>query len=589
MSLDRHTLSPDPLARVGIWGHPWHGLVQGGVLPLPNATTIGYPQPDTTWPDTAGSTHRLHIPGIAPVVRSPAELAADAAAGLQWRNEAMLSGGRMQLYSQPMDGWIYVDPAGVRWRVVVAGLDNEWSFAAPLATTVALHRFGDLGVPAESHAYPVSLNNWGQAGPPVYIPITDTQPLADARLLVDALKLDGSAALVMVHLRRTQSGLWSDVTVRWPLGWLELTISGPGAAATVNLAVKRDRATTLAITRAVRNAPSGDLWWAGYIKWVTSVNTSGGFSYTTDWQPWCGLAADLPPIVDPFHTQPAVGDAIEIQGALAETEESALSYSVQRPMALWYDAAGAVREVAVHITWNGSASFPPPQSVTTAGGTDFTRSIEASAEWSIGLALDGTVLDAFVGTYTLPTTTQGLSMLWPPGGGGRPLWYLLSPSEIVADVSGAALTLPMATAESAAFQWFPIGGLSSSSPYPGPDYGLATIRDNVYAGVLHLPGNALHACPEDLLATVVLQASQWRTCSDAGNVIGEIARQSPQVIGWRLFAGDSLTYRPALTPSGVYGTQTTRPCPAGGERLYASHNPYDGAVSWLNTSPVCWV
>lgn len=79
--------APFGFGKLGIFGQPYHGLWKGGFITLPNGATKACPAPAN------GGVVLIRQPGQAEVVRSPAEQAADAAAGWEWRNYALISGG----------------------------------------------------------------------------------------------------------------------------------------------------------------------------------------------------------------------------------------------------------------------------------------------------------------------------------------------------------------------------------------------------------------------------------------------------------------------------------------------------------------
>lgn len=246
-----------------LFGTPWHGPVQDGTLTLPNESTMTYPQPsdqatrnagdeeecDYYDAAVAGTSHLIAIPGLPAVARTTEEAAADAAAGRQWKNRALLSGGRMQLYGHPLTGWIYVDPAGDRWLVTCP---DFWPYPhlpvhageSALETTVRLTRFGilplggDLPDP-ETYDYEVSLAaGWV------------TLPLGTPALhrTVDAITRTGNKAVIGLHVGAGHPDLH---------GALEVTISGAGDDATVALSVLRTFAECHASSRSETQTDSG--------------------------------------------------------------------------------------------------------------------------------------------------------------------------------------------------------------------------------------------------------------------------------------------------------------------------------------------
>lgn len=229
---------------IRLFGTPWHGLVTGGSLALPNASTMTYKQPSefsvktdedylASWyydAAAAGTTHLIAIPDIPAVTRSEAEQAADEAAGRQWRNKALLSGGRFQLYGKDLRGWIYVDPNNDRWLVEC---DALWPYPPrtsgdAIETTVRLTRFGviDLDNPdqtPEYYDYDVSLSGW----------IAWETNYDKVYPQVAAISRTGNKAAVSL-------AVWTIQPYEFPVvGYLELAISGAGSDATVSLSVLR--------------------------------------------------------------------------------------------------------------------------------------------------------------------------------------------------------------------------------------------------------------------------------------------------------------------------------------------------------------
>ena len=125
-----------------IFGHPFHGLVQKGQLTLPNGQTMTYQQP------ASGDCLLLRVPGVAAVVRSATEQAADVAAGFQWLDYALISGTSCQLYGKPMPAsyggsrrWVWATAAT---RTLCEVLDTS-IFSGVLTVNIRLRVLGGLG------------------------------------------------------------------------------------------------------------------------------------------------------------------------------------------------------------------------------------------------------------------------------------------------------------------------------------------------------------------------------------------------------------------------------------------------------------
>ncbi|WP_375738079.1 hypothetical protein [Pseudomonas boanensis] len=340
-----------------VWGCPWHGPVRGGVLTLPNGETMAWPQPSahydtisgnfTAIPDTWGDAHLIKVPGVAEVVRSAEELAADAVAGRQWHNTAGLSGDRHDLWGRALDGWIYIDPNGVRWLVRCTNLDENTvrSFGTAWSGTVTLKRFGEFGVAAESHSYSVS-SGWGVDGP---------APPSSGRLRLESIKPDGSAAILMVHQRRMTS---TETQIRWPYSFLEMTISGPGEAATVTCGVVKARTAVSQVTSSFDLGPD-------YL---------AGFYYGPPFEnpdEWRFQLASTP-------TPPGEGNFNEWGGRTCKVYSGPVSVDIRRTLSIWYDAAGIRRDVDLVVAWAGSVNLqePTPDGRDCTGAASWTASIE---------------------------------------------------------------------------------------------------------------------------------------------------------------------------------------------------------------------
>jgi hypothetical protein len=357
-------------ANVPTWGTPWHGLVQGGVLTLPNGSTMTYPQPPaktavisgtaTTIPDTAGSTYLVAVPGV-PLVTPSAE---DVTAGREWRNKATLSASRQQLYGKSLDGWIYIDPDGARWLVRCAQLDENvlYSTGSSLALTVTLSRFGDLGVAAEQHSYPLTITSFGiDAGS---MPST-------VRVLLDAINSGGSAAILMVHERRMNS---AEPQIRWPYAFLEITVSGPGSAATLGCSVIKPLS---AVAQATRDFDLGPNYLAGYY--------TGPPGYSPTWRVQLQSAP----------TPPGEGNFSEWGGRVCQIYSGSTFVEIRRTVAIWYAADGSRKDVVCVTRWDGSVTLPTP---TTSG-----RTSTGSASWTARIEAGGAPLCEVAGAWTATT------------------------------------------------------------------------------------------------------------------------------------------------------------------------------------------
>lgn len=166
MDAQRYTLpAPSYPRRLGV---PYHGLLTGGVLTLSNGRTITWPTAGVTpAASPSGDCYILRVPGVPPVEMPPAELAAEAAAGREWRNYALLT-GRGRNYGGINVGtraWLYAAPDGTVWRIECAQLDtaalrpiaadnppqpDRWFYPASLDFNFTIRRFGMFSPEDES-------------------------------------------------------------------------------------------------------------------------------------------------------------------------------------------------------------------------------------------------------------------------------------------------------------------------------------------------------------------------------------------------------------------------------------------------------
>ncbi len=228
-----------------VWGNPWHGPVlrvgSQHILTLPNGQTMVYPTSVSSSRRT-GDTYLVKVPGVADVVRTPEEAADDVVRGRQWWNKAILSSQTFHLYGKALNGWIYCDPAGARWRV--AGLNNIGISSNSGSWAVTLTRFGEFQGEPQAFGYTVSLSDLGQAAP-----ILSNQ--VSLQFQVRDIKPEGSRAMVAIVATRgisSEGGFWPEFSGdRWfpVVGWLELSISGAGSAAALSLSVLHTRAETI--------------------------------------------------------------------------------------------------------------------------------------------------------------------------------------------------------------------------------------------------------------------------------------------------------------------------------------------------------
>lgn len=532
MTWDKVQPGRHPLARAGIVGNPYHGLAQGGVITLPNAAVKTYPQPDGTWPDQAGATHLLMRPGQPAVERTAEELAADAAAGWQWRNVAMLSGGRQQLYGRELDGWIYVDPEGGRWLMQFATDLEAASYPtdSDLSMTLNVKRFGVFGAEPQSLSFTLSMSAWGQQG---YAALQDFPTggapvnVTAVNLVLDAITPNGSRAALCVHRRRTTSAVAYDTTldvaVRHALGWLEVSVTMVDGLPSPSLSVLKTRAQTLMIEeRTVVNSP---------------------------------VTEELPPLLSP--------------GVPAEIGVGTFTFAFEslRLVSAWVNPdTGDWRWVALRYRHAGQNVA----AVETAGLT-YTAHGEIDFENWMALEVDG--VEQVRLDCSLHTTVDRTITYYDDGGFGRAEVGLL-PAASSVTIDGVEYDQLSAGEDPEPVE----GGVVTVDVQGNPGGFYAGADSDFMPRIFQMQWR-------EQLRTILSPPEPYQVAVD-------ICHQSPQVIGMRMHvlsgAVDEFTYWPRVTPGGLVGEKVTRPY-AAGERMYGSWCPHTGLVVSMQGSPVCWV
>ena len=378
-------MKSDILKRVGIWGHPWHGLVKSGTLTLPNGQQVAYPQP------VGGDTHLLAVPGVQPVERTPDELIEDAAAGRQWWTAVTLSGRQSQLYSKPLGAgrWIYVDPDGVRW-LVSTSLNNNAADIQRMAQTITLARFGEFYGAPEVHTYSVPALYVGQDYPEVFS--SESSPLEPGAILGSLFSTHPSGQAAAFVLTAVYAPV-NRINPLRPVGWLELTLSGPGGACSVQLGVLHTRAATLGEVTNTR-LDTASYWTLDEVRTSTK---SGGFT-----GPDCsGTRTDTITLVP--RSYPQFHDGLPKLHDYSQHGPESAAYTrsvVGWVYAVWYDPSGVKKQLYFDAIETGSWQAPELAPVLVPsvrvvsykhiGGTTCDESgVDVLSRWSVQIA--GTV------------------------------------------------------------------------------------------------------------------------------------------------------------------------------------------------------
>lgn len=191
---------------------PFHGLWKNGQVTLPNGATMSYPAPNSVvgYGEELGDAWIFKRPGWSAPPRSPAEAAADAAAGRQWLPYAIASSTRKALGDQTLyPKWLYIDPAGKTWLVFAAYLGLS---GARLLARVTFKRFGLFD---------------GKSHPSVTIETTCETDAGTSSNLKATIAHSSNGAKAIVGRFHSQNLYWGSGTI-WPDTFWQLDISGVG-------------------------------------------------------------------------------------------------------------------------------------------------------------------------------------------------------------------------------------------------------------------------------------------------------------------------------------------------------------------------
>jgi len=216
------------MSSVPPWGVPFHGLIKGSELTLPNGQTIPCRQP-SGFDFERGHTHLIEVPGTPEVVRTSEEAAEDTASGRQWLNKAMISGNQIHGVTIGNGGMLYIAPDGGRW-LVSSSLHGSNSSVAVFTVTLSL--FGILGGDSEQYSYTVSAPDLSAEC--AYHGISESS----GRVRMYHAHPQGQAAVYGVF---AQLSVYKEFAA---LAWLEISLSGPADNCIINCSLIRDAATT---------------------------------------------------------------------------------------------------------------------------------------------------------------------------------------------------------------------------------------------------------------------------------------------------------------------------------------------------------
>lgn len=510
------------MSTVPVWGCPWHGLVSNGQLPLPNGQTMPWPQPGSGQPWERGSTALVRHPDAAPITRTPDEAAADAADGRQWRNQAMISGGT--IYGRSLSGgWLYIDPAGdVWWATTTLSADH----VSGGTCDVRLRRFGVIGGAPEEYTYEVTVPDMGQASPSIP---------GDLVMSLYHSAPTGAAAVFELAVVFGQTGRewWS----RRPVGWIEITLAGPGSSCSPVVSVLRNRAQTLGTYSETPSPYARDDWFQEFLPDASSR-----------------LVREPPTGVNSYL------QVISHRTNSGQRVASNLGYIV----GMIYSEAGQLQEITLDEELLTSYDIPP---AVHTGATEFAAGEPLTGSWSASHSTDSTL-----------TITYRLD-------GAEAAQYVASITESVSD-AGTISESSRIVEYTAQTQTVPAGEFSTSGSRPDWDgalgggwYGELSVSEAPYIG-----GSGLaYLWPGDRRLQIV-------PCRQANGIFG---------LGWWWTPVDSGTtssveYLPAvLTPAGAatlpaLELSTNLDPYSFGLHAYASWCPVTGQAARA-ADVICWV
>lgn len=215
------------LSRPIKFGCPWHGLVSGGVLTLPNSSTKAWVNP--TFHSNTDVVRQSSPPSVS-------NDAADTAAGREWRNYALVTGLNRVFYGKSLGPyrWVYVPSAGnaLLMRIALVSCTGNSSGGA-ISLTIGVKRMAFDGTTDTERTFTASLSNIGQ-GQWAVSDLSITHSFPATEVLVHAQSETGAKALLEI------------IKDSMPIGFIEATITGTDKdTLSVGLAVALSRDNTL--------------------------------------------------------------------------------------------------------------------------------------------------------------------------------------------------------------------------------------------------------------------------------------------------------------------------------------------------------
>lgn len=243
-----------------IVGCPFHGLVRGSRLTLPNGQ-----HKDGQWlADNVRASFRVAVPGVLAVVRDADEVAADAAAGYQWRSDAVINlrGDDQSLFLYGRLGFngsaLYAPAIGNCWAVKMPYSVASDAGKTQLVQPATLERFGHVStasIEPDERTLVVTLSGYDPAD-------AQDRPQASA-VTWDSLPNGSQVILGRAEFDATKA-LYSPAA-----GFDLLRLSGAGTAESPFAAVLEKLSGVLSGTSTWTD---NFQTWSGVIDWVPAMS-----------------------------------------------------------------------------------------------------------------------------------------------------------------------------------------------------------------------------------------------------------------------------------------------------------------------------
>ncbi len=469
-------------------GQPYHGLLRGSVLSLSTGGTLQWldgsvPDPDST----SGDCYVLRVPGTPAVGLAPGEVAAEAAAGREWRDYALLT-GRARAYAGIAVGskaWLYADAEGSVWRIECDMLDGASLTPSRLApdqpegvypTTAdfafAIRRFGVIdpddpdGTSAPTRSITLTAQSLGaaHASDPIY---WDGFPAYPARLRhfpgdgvtrqympinIEDINSTGSHAIFCVNRTAEQSAIGSDDGRGVPKAWLDVAVTGVGLDnISISMSVLRVQPSEGHSWSSQGSNTTAQTIWPGwhpslgesstppapYVPYDIDVLTGAGSILTISGQV-IGAYFDASDAVQWVVSE--IGEVAETVSGSGSSQESVTAFPHEHRYSdelttYWVDYLVNVGGGA-HISAGGSAATGLQMGPHAYSPSPVTWSIDATLSWSSDFAVDGSgtvsysgknysigVFGGALGDYQF-STAEGFADVPVPLGGAMTFDYL---------------------------------------------------------------------------------------------------------------------------------------------------------------------